>query len=382
MDNPKLTITMPIGINFGWGICGRYLTKELSRLSHVELITDDFTINEAGSEEEFRHLEELRSKAAVVDKKTVSHPILQAIQGVDLKPWKGKLNGSLQVGYTFFEKDIIDPKNIVAAKEYYDIIVAGSGWCEEILNQSGYSETETIIQGIDESLFNPENNDKAQYKDKFVIFSGGKLELRKGQDLVINAFKVMQGKYPDVHLVNLWYNQWPKTMEPMQISPYIRFEMPEGDYFAAINHLFQINGIDSHRFTTLPPLPHDHMAGIYKNSDIGLFPNRCEGGTNLALMEYMACGKPTIASYSTGHKDILTDGNSIPLKSLHPFKVQDQHGKTLYKWEEPDLDEIVSALEWAYWHRDDLKVIGRIAGENLSELTWEESAKQFYEILH
>ena len=50
--------------------------------------------------------------------------------------------------------------------------------------------------------------------------------------------------------------------------------------------------------------------------------------------------------------------------------------------EEPELDEIISHLEWAYWHRDDLKEIGRKASENLSRQTWEESARQFYEIIY
>jgi hypothetical protein len=132
---------------------------------------------------------------------------------------------------------------------------------------------------------------------------------------------------------------------------------------------------------TLPPKPNYQMAAIYKNTDLGLFPNRCEGGTNLVLMEYMACGKPVIASFSSGHRDILSDHNSIPIKSLHPFVVRDQDDRFLYNWEEPNLDEIVSALEWAYWHRDEIKAIGRTAGEDLSKFTWKESARQFYELI-
>ena len=124
------------------------------------------------------------------------------------------------------------------------------------------------------------------------------------------------------------------------------------------------------------------MSEIYSNTDLGLFPNRCEGGTNLVLMEYMACGKPVIASYSSGHRDVLTKENSIPLRSLHPFTVQNQEGRILYNWEEADLDEIIAGLEWAYWHRDELKNIGKTAGEDLAELIWEKSARQFYELIH
>ena len=39
------------------------------------------------------------------------------------------------------------------------------------------------------------------------------------------------------------------------------------------------------------------MAGVYRNSDVGLFSNRCEGGANLVLMECMACGKPVVTEF-------------------------------------------------------------------------------------
>jgi glycosyltransferase involved in cell wall biosynthesis len=170
-------------------------------------------------------------------------------------------------------------------------------------------------------------------------------------------------------------------METMKISPYIRFEMPRGNYFTALDHLLQVNGIDPQRVITLPPKPHYQMGEIYRNTDLGLFPNRCEGGTNLVLMEYMACGKPVIASYSSGHKDILSKENSIPIKSLRPFIVQDQEGKIIYRWKETNLDELISALEWAYWHREELRKIGRIAGKNLAKLSWERSAREFYALM-
>jgi len=60
MKKHTLTITMPIGTNFGWGICGRYLTKEISRLCNVELITEDFDLTMVKDEDEFNMLKHLR----------------------------------------------------------------------------------------------------------------------------------------------------------------------------------------------------------------------------------------------------------------------------------------------------------------------------------
>jgi len=223
--------------------------------------------------------------------------------------------------------------------------------------------------------------EKTLYQDSFVIFSGGKLELRKGQDIVIRAFKVLQDKFDDVLLINAWYNLWDQSVGTMQLSPYIRFEMPKGDYSRAVNHLLAANGIDVRNVITLPSIPNREMPTVYRNSDIGLFPNRCEGGTNLVLMEYMACGKPVIASDTSGHQDILTDENSVPIKSSQPFNVQTQDGKLLFQWDDPNFDEVVSKLEWAYWHREELKEIGQNAGIDLSLTTWSKSAKNFYDII-
>ena len=92
-------------------------------------------------------------------------------------------------------------------------------------------------------------------------------------------------------------------------------------------------------------------------------------------MEYMACGRPVIASYTSGHKDILTDENSLPLKNLNEFKLFEDNKKLLVDWEEPDIDEIIAKIEYAYFNRDKIKQIGKNAGEFMKKFTWEKSAE-------
>jgi glycosyltransferase involved in cell wall biosynthesis len=195
------------------------------------------------------------------------------------------------------------------------------------------------------------------------------------------ACKILQAKYDDVLLVNAWYNMWDESVATMRFSPYIRFDMPKGDYFKAIDRLLEANGIDPRKVVTLPPKPHDQMAAIYRDTDCGLFPNRCEGGTNLVLMEYMACAKPVIASYATGHKDILTAENSIPIRTLGRLDLRDPNGLLIEQYADPSLDEIVAHLEWAYHNRDRLKTIGAQAGESMRRLTWQKAAQSFLELL-
>lgn len=54
---------------------------------------------------------------------------------------------------------------------------------------------ERIIQGVDVEVFNP--NVEATFhipeaEGRFVVFSGGKMEARKGQDIVFRAFREFQ----------------------------------------------------------------------------------------------------------------------------------------------------------------------------------------------
>ena len=102
----------------------------------------------------------------------------------------------------------------------------------------------------------------------------------------------------------------------------------------------------------------------------------------MVLMEYMACGKPVIASFSSGHKDILTGENSLPLKTLKEFSIKGRDGNLIAQWDDPDLDELISKLEWAYLNRDQLQNIGSKAAESMSHFTWKESTKQFYDLIY
>jgi glycosyltransferase involved in cell wall biosynthesis len=312
---------------------------------------------------------------------TVDVPVLQNILDKSLRPALPSFRGSWNVGYTFFEDNVLHPSFIENGQRFYDVVVTGSLWCEEVLRGYGMTNVATIIQGIDPTIFNPSHARKEYLQDRFVIFSGGKFELRKGQDLVIRAFKVMQDRYPDVMLVNSWYNHWATSMQTMTASPHIRFVPQSGDYNALMERTFVENGIDPARVITLPPLPNIMMTRIYRNTDIGVFPNRCEGGTNLVLMEYMACGKPAIASYSSGHRDVISDRNSLPLRSLRPISIS-HSGQPMAVWDDPQLDELIARLDWAYHHRDDLRDIGMEAGTSMADLTWERTARQFYEVLN
>ncbi|MBC8548595.1 MAG: glycosyltransferase [Candidatus Brocadiales bacterium] len=169
-------------------------------------------------------------------------------------------------------------------------------------------------------------------------------------------------------------------MNTMAASRHIKYEVKSKDYATAMYGILHDNGLDMERVVTLLPRSNALMAKIYKNTDIGLFTNRCEGGTNLVLMEYMACGKPVIASYNSGHRDVINKDNSIMINDMRQIDIN-KNGTKIAVWDDPDLDETINHLEWAYQHRDELKSYGTQAGNDLKELTWKKSAERFVEII-
>jgi glycosyltransferase involved in cell wall biosynthesis len=379
-------IALPTGSYHGWGVCGKYIVKELSKITDVSLITEGLDINSIGDELDYRLLrstlisQDLQTRIQSELSVELDGPLLQAINNISGMPNRPNMKSKNNVGYTFFENNILESSYIENSRHFFNTVVTGSSWCENVLREYGITNVTTVIQGIDPTIFNPFHNHKEYFRDSFVVFSGGKFELRKGQDIVIKAYKVIQDRYRDTMLINSWFNQWPLSMNTMGASPLIRFNPTTDDYISMINMLLAENGIDTGRVITLPLYPNIMMPRIYKNTDIGLFPNRCEGGTNLVMMEYMACAKPVLASYNSGHTDVLTDRNCIRVERMKAITIA-SNDKNIALWAEPDLEETVEKLDWAYHHRDEISEIGQAAGKDFMKMTWEHTGRSFYDIL-
>lgn len=348
-----LFIKLPSGENYGWGICGKYLKKELEKITKVFILENE----ESGIR--------------------LSGKLFSGLMDINFNSLTSA-KGIQNYGYTFFESELTDLSAINSRN--YDLILCGSTWCTEKLAQRNILNTGILLQGIDPEIFYPVDEKKSD--ETFVIFSGGKFELRKGQDLVLKAVKILQEKYDDIYLVNSWHNIWPETMKSMYISKLIKIPDSSGSWKNFMNNLYELNGLDSAKITTYKNVPYKKQRYIYAKTDIGIFPNRCEGGTNLVMMEYMACGKPVIASFTSGHKDILNSENSIMLNDLKEFKLYDNDKKLIADWQEPSPEELVDKIEYAYNHREKIRELGKKAGEHLKKFTWEKSAKQVLDSIY
>jgi len=347
-QNGKLFLGLSGTGDFGWGVVNKYLKQEVSGKIEVHSLEE----NQFPDPEELKHAK-----------------IFQLIKDLDFNPLFD-IKGRENFGYTVFENELTS-KSKENAKNF-DKVITASTWDYNKLLSAGINNAGLLIQGIDPKMFYPD--DKKRNDNLFVIFSGGKFEIRKGQDLILKAISILQKKYPDIILINAWYNVWVESLRLMKYSKHIKYEEKGSTWAEFMNNIYFCNNIDPKRVFTLPLVPNKDLRNVYLKSDVGLFPNRCEGGTNLVMMEYMACGKPVIASFNSGHKDVLTDDNSILLKEMKEFKLFDSENNLFADWEEPDIDEIIEKIEFAYNNRSSIQEVGNSAAATMKKFTWSETA--------
>ena len=331
---------MPVGTAHGWGIAGSYLRGELAKLPALDGVT--------------------------------LHSIRHDFSPFDQAAWD-----RINIGYCFFEHELLAAPFIAEAAERWDHVVAGSSWCEQQLRCFGMPHTSTILQGIDAKRFKvqPPRSDDG----RFIVFSGGKFEFRKGQDIVLAAMRIVMQHHPDVWLSCAWYNAWPHSLMTMQQSRLIDFAWRDLPCQQLLHEVVVRAGLDPGRVLLHPPFDNLRMPLIYAESDLGLFPNRCEGGNNMVMCEYMACGRTVIASDRTGQADVITGRNAWAIPNYRAVTAL-LDGQPTGNWQEACLDEVVALLEEAYADRSTLHAKAQVAADDMRRLDWADAARQFHRL--
>jgi len=300
------------------------------------------------------------------------HPDATVIQsfGNDFTYTNNQHWGKRNIGFIFFENTNFSVRGLARAQEL-DLVITGSRWNADVLAKSGLKKVAYVMQGVDVERFAQPQKKYDSNAKRFIIFSGGKLEFRKGQDIVLEAFKHFHQKFPDSVLMTAWHNPWPEISQNLAYSPF-GFGPPKiEDNKADVADWCSRSGLPASAFIHIGQTPNTEMPKIYAQADIGLFPNRAEGGTNLVAMEVMASGVPVILSANTGHLDLIGQDNCIALEHQTPYV-----DANCQDWGQSSIEEILQKLEYAYYHRDELKCIGKQGQAFMSQFGWANQSRQ------
>ncbi|CAO3430514.1 hypothetical protein [Azospirillum argentinense] len=389
-QNPaqNLALTWQLSEIHGWGLVGVHTALHLIDRGRPPLLLEKPLLSTLRPENREK-LESLmdghRQITAIADRSgdrmlglndcTVLHALGN---GFVAGPFSARFRGSRNVGVIAFEDTRFDEDTLRRARSY-DKLVVHSEYNRALLAEQGITDVGCAFQGVDPDELAPVPSAR-RFGDRFVVFSGGKVEFRKGQDIVLAAFRRFHERHPDALLVTAWHNPWPHTSADIAESPLVPSAPAVGDNGKLrIVEWAMDCGVPPEGFVDMGFLGRGQIAAILADCHAALFPNRCEGATNLVAMEAMACGVPVILSANTGHLDLIRDGNCLPLRHQDPVadSASGQGGRRR-GWGESSVEEAVAHLETLYTDRAAARARADTARAFLrGERTWRAFAEAF-----
>ncbi len=384
VEKPMVMFDWQPSSYFGWGVYGLNLMLHWARRPDLALccarpIRDDHLalnpIERRVIDPVLRRSRDARARLSEVDGAAAVPCLVLAALGNNLGGGaRLRLIGAPSIAIVFFENTMFNAAGHERAQRY-PLIVTGSTWNRDVLRDLGIDHVQTVIQGVDTTHFHPAPC-AGLFDDRFVVFSGGKLERRKGQDLVVQAFRGFAQRHSDALLVTAWASPWPQLARSLEQNSSVSPVMFRPDGQVDVVAWLQGNDIPKSQVLDLGRVPNADMPRILREADVALFPNRAEGGTNLVAMECMACGLPTILSANTGHLDLISGGNCYALERQTPIADPQCWG-----WGESSIDEIIEALEAAYHDRSEARQRGRRGAEMLAAMSWGRQLDKLAELI-
>lgn len=200
----------------------------------------------------------------------------------------------------FFEIDQFKPLEINSMNNT-DCIFVASKWAKEVVENSGVNVPVVVSPlAVNSEVFYPVKDIHEPYR----FINIGKWEIRKGHDILIEAFNAAFTKEDNVEL-------WMMNNNP--------FLSPEKNKIW--ENLYTSSKLGD-KIKILPRVAtHKEVAQMINQTDCGVFPARAEGWNN-EILEVMATDKPVITTNYSAHTEYCNNDNAylIDIDKLVPAK--------------------------------------------------------------
>lgn len=272
------------------------------------------------------------------------------------------LGSGKKLGLSFFECNKLDRVRTTNLSSM-DVNIQSSEWGVQVLADHGIYSVK-IPCGYDPTIFCPKEVKRKD--DDYHFFNIGKMEYRKGHDVIIEAFCKAFDKTDNVKLHMLWDNPFLNEQEKGRwCGQYKNSKLGDKVVF---HNLFKTD---------------EELADFIRSMDFGLFPTRAEG-FGLPILQSLACGKPLITTDYSAQTEFARPHNSFLLQiseyePMYDGKFFTSHvppGATWAKITDKNIDQLVDIMRFAYEDR--------FTGENINlvpDYTWENTICKLLPIL-
>ena len=269
-----------------------------------------------------------------------------------------------KIGFPIFELETFSSRE-AHSLGYPDFLLTPSKWSQTVLKNSGL-DSQIVPLGYDDSIFVP-----CELPDKDITIFGnfGKWEVRKGHDILCEAF-------------NAAFEENDRVL--LALMPTNQFLTNEEKY--SWEHKYK-NSKLGHKVNILPRFKTQSMVyNIMKQIHCAVFPSRAEGW-NLEALEALACGRHLIITDCTAHSDFCNSQNSLLIKMTTGYE-KAFDGKFFFGdsfWRSFGNDEFDQLVEYMRMvHRinmDGSLQINSKGLESSKEFTWRNSAQKLHQTL-
>lgn len=277
-----INVTAPIN-SLGYGIVGLNVVAGLDRLGHRPAL---WPIGAVEAPDESHEM--LRRALARAEEFDPQAPSLRIANAGNLAQHVGK---GPHCGLPIFELTSFTPVELHHLQSQDNLFVA-SAWAKQVLADNGIAQERVHVArfGVDHDIF--------RFTDRIVpgatvFLNVGKWEVRKGHDVLAEAFNNAFTRRDDVRLVLLTPNPFHAQGESREWADVYR-NSSLGEKIEVIEERL--------------PTQRD-VAGLMARADCGVFPFRAEGW-NMDLAEMMAMGKNVIATNYSAPTEYLTPSNA------------------------------------------------------------------------
>lgn len=352
----NLNLLAPITVNTSYGLVATNLLKELTRKG-VDIAL--FPIGQVdGLEEDRQIIQTALDNQARFDTIAASLRIFHQFSLAE------HVGVGQHIGFPIFELDKFNPREYHHLRSQDQLFVC-SKWAQEICTDH-HLTAQVIPLGVDTSIFSPTENPRRPGSTTFL--NVGKLEIRKGHDILAEAFGKAFTPKDNVRLKMMWHNFFMTQDEVLEWER-LYMESPMGDRIQFLSR------VGTQR----------DLAEVMRSADCGVFPSRAEGW-NLELLEMMAVGKPTIATNYSGHTEYANAQNCllIEVEDVEPaYDGKWFHGEGNWaSFGENQMDQLVEHMRTVHKEVQSNPKCGNPVGiETAKRFSWESAANQMLEYL-